>query len=404
MRKLHIVILLLLSFPAAFSQTKAIKGDTTFWYKINIESQKTFHLKDFEKSTDEFNFRFRNQGQIVEISKDSTAFSGTVTNFIYHTKNTNTNKPDTLSNTVVLSAKQAEHIYTIVQNSTILTLPSEKNIKKWLKGLDGITYIIEYADPKNYWLKSYWTPSAQKSLPEAVIVLNLVQHLSDTLKLKQLYDSFKSTLPKKGCYNSGGIVINCYKSNALALGISGATKLPLGFYSSYATAYIGKAKVNGGFALQYNFDNRGFHHVNWQVNKWNIFYKNSILSDFIAYNYQNRRLKIEEAAKAFVNHQLKYGLRLKKYINIAIGFDYLSNNDNNSKVGGLFYADKWFSKSNISTVVTSSIFAHRINYKAELFKSFNFNPRHLISRISIGVTYEDFEKYKDCYFSVRLER
>src|SRR5690606_11411553 len=140
-----------------------------------------------------------------------------------------------------------------------------------------------------------------------IIVLDLVKKLSDTLNLKEVYKTFKKSLPKKGCYNSGGMVNMCYISNSLELGYSGATKLPLGFYSSYSATYIGKTKVNGRTSFQYNYDNNGFHHQNLQLAKWNIFHKNSNLSDFIAYNYQNRILDINDSKNKFENHQIKYG-------------------------------------------------------------------------------------------------
>lgn len=159
MKKLHIIIvLLLLLFQTAFSQTKEIKGDTAYWYKSNVIFQKTLDLKDFEKSTDEFNFRFRSHGQVIEISKDSSKYSGYITNFIYHTKKANKNKSETLSNKIVLSSKQAEEIYNIVQQSKILDLPTDKDIENWGQGSDGITYIIEHSDKNTYWLKNFWTP------------------------------------------------------------------------------------------------------------------------------------------------------------------------------------------------------------------------------------------------------
>jgi len=401
MKKLQtITILFLLLFQSTFSQIKEIKGDTDFWYKRSIELQKTLDLKDFEKSSDEFNFRFENHGQIIEISKDSAKFSGTITNYIYHTKNSKTNKSETLSNKITLLPKQAENVYDIVQNAQILDLSSDKEIENWTTGMDGITYIIEHSDKNNYWIKSYWTPSSQDSIPEAIIVLDLVKNLSDTLNLTEVYSSFKKTLPRKGCYNSGGMATICYVLNSLDLGYSGAIKLPFGFYSSYSATYIGKAKINGSATLQYNFDNNGFYHLNLQIAKWNIFYKNSNLSDYIAYNYQNRIVNIDDVKNEFENHQIKYGLNLKKNIGIGIGLDYLSRSYD--KIGGHFYANKWFSKPNISTVVSTSIFVNRINYKTEIFKSFNFNQSFPINRISVGIAYEDFMNYKDLYFNVRL--
>lgn len=400
MKKLQIIIFLLLFTFPTFSQTKEIKGDTIYWYKRNIELQKTLDLKNFEKSSDEFNFRFRDQGQIIEISKNDNEFYGTITNFIYHNRKVKNNKTDTLSSKIILPSKQAENIYNIVQNSKILELPSDKNIENWHQGCDGITYIIEHCDKKSYWFKNYWTPSSQDSIPAALIVLDLVKNLSETLNLNEEYSSFKNTLPKYGCYNSGGNVNMCYLSNSLQVGYSGASKLPLGFYSSYSAVYVGKLKINGSTALQYNFNNEGFHHLNLQIAKWNIFYKNSNLSDFLAYNYQNRTLNIDNTKNKFENHQIKYGLHLKKNIEVGIGLDYLSRRY--EKIGGQLYVNKWFSKPNIGTTLSTSIFENQINYKTEIFKSVNLNQRFLINEISIGIAYENFMNYKDLYFTVRI--
>ena len=154
-------ILFLLYCQTALSQTKKIEGDTAYWFNRNKEFQRTLDLKDLQKSTNEFNFRFRNHGQVIAITKDSSSISGNITNYIYHTKKPNRVKTETLSNKISLSPEQAKDIYEIIQNSKILNLPSDNKIENWKKGMDGITYVIEHSDKKTYWLKSYWTPSAQ---------------------------------------------------------------------------------------------------------------------------------------------------------------------------------------------------------------------------------------------------
>lgn len=102
----------------------------------------------------------------------------------------------------------------------------------------------------------------------------------------------------------------------------------------------------------------------------------------------------------FKNHQLKYGLNLKKNFSIGVGFDYLSQSYD--KIGGLLYASKWFSVPKISTTFSTSIFNNQINYKVEIFKDVNFNNRFFIKRISFGMAYEDFMEYKDFYFGFRV--
>lgn len=401
MKKPYIILLLfLLSLQITFSQTKKIEGDTVFWYKNNQELLNTLKLNSLEKSTDDFNFRFWNHGQVIEISKNNNGMSGFVTNYIYHYKKSNYDKREIVSNQVTLSSEQAQSIYNIIQNSKILDLQSDNKIENWSNGVDGITYIIEHSDKNTYWFKNYWTPTAQDSIPEALLVENFVNKLSDSLNLGEKYESFKNDLPKKGCYHSGGMVSMCYSSNSLEFGYSGATKLPVGFYTSYSTTYVGKTKVNSGFALQYNFDNGGFYHLNFLASKWKIFVDKSNLSDFINYNYQNRKISIDEIKNKFQNHQIKYGLKIKNNISFGTGLDYLAGNYH--KIGGHFYASKWFSKPSINIIATSSIFDNQINYKGEIFKPFYLNHKLLINKISLGLAYEDFMNYKDLYFKIQV--
>jgi hypothetical protein len=250
--KKHSVLLvfILLSFQFSFTQTKVIQGDTT-WINNYFDFLKSIDLKDFQNSTDEFNFRFRNHGQVVEISKDSSNYYGCITNYIYHFKQYNNEKSEILTSKIVLTSKQSEDVYNYIQKSKIIELPSSNKIKKWKWGVDGISYTIEHSDKRNYWLKSYWSPSFQDSIPEAIIVSDLVKYLSDSLNLQDKYVTFENTLPKKGCYNSGGIYSRCYSSNSIQLGYNGATKLPLGFNLFFWNLYIGNKEINSSIKLQY---------------------------------------------------------------------------------------------------------------------------------------------------------
>lgn len=139
---------MLLTFQTAFPQKK-VESDGIYWLKENKTFQKAFDLKDFKTSTDEFDFRFRYYGQVIEIRKDSFSINGDITNYIYHTKKANRDKTDTLFNKIILSTEKAKSIYNVIVNSGILKLPSDKEIKNWQHGADGITYFIEYSDKKN---------------------------------------------------------------------------------------------------------------------------------------------------------------------------------------------------------------------------------------------------------------
>lgn len=397
-KQLIALIIMLLSFQTAFCQAKEIKGDTVYWFKWNKIIQRSFNLKDFEKSRNEFNFRIRDYGQIIEIEKDSSGISGYITNYTYHTKNANRDRVDTLFNKIILSPQKANSIYDVIIKSGILELPSDNKIKNWTNGLDGITYIIEHADKKNYWFKNYWTPTAQDSIPEAVTVLNFLKKLSDSLNLEEINRTFRNGLPKHGCYNSGGTSSICYASNTFELGYSGSTKLPVGFSTSYSATYIGQTKVNLGVSLQYNFNKNNFYHLNFMVSKWNLFYEELQFSDFIAYNYQDRKLDINWSNNKFQDHQIKYGLNLKNNFGVGAGVDYLISD--HEKLGGNLYAFKYFSQPIISMVLSSSLFKDHIDYKAQIFKSFYLNRSFVFRRITLGLTHEEFMHYKDLCFNV----
>ena len=174
------VILFFLIFNYGFSQNKQIVGDAVFWYKYAKELEHKIELTDFEKSKNDFSFRFRNNGQVVEIVKDSTNISGSVTNYIYYRRKEKSERK-TLFKKEFLSEAQAQNIYDIVQIADILNLPSDEEIKNWGRGRDGKTYNVEYSDTIKYSIKSYWEPSSQEDIAVAVKISDFIDIISDTI-------------------------------------------------------------------------------------------------------------------------------------------------------------------------------------------------------------------------------
>lgn len=391
------VILFFLIFNYGFSQNKQIVGDTVFWYKYAKELEHKIELTDFEKSKNDFSFRFRNYGQVVEIIKDSTNISGSVTNYIYYRRKEKSERK-TLFKKEFLSEAQAKNIYDIIQNAEILELPSDKDIKNWSQGFDGITYIFECADKSTYTFKNYWTPEIQK-VPEAIKINKFVKNISDTLRLKEHYKLFKENLPKRnGMYDLNGGIITSYTYSTTYLGYSGETKLPLGFFASHFTSYLGNKKVNLGGLVQYNFDTNGFYHFKFQASKTELFIKEEKLRDFVSYIYQDRKIDIEPINNHFKNHQFLYGLYFDNF-GIGSGIDYLKQSLFN-KTGLLLYAYKYFQKLNLNTTASSSIFNNQIIYNIHLERNFNLGDRSPIKNVSLSLGYEDFMNYKDVYFSI----
>lgn len=392
----HLIIIFLIC-KIGYSQNKQIVGDTVYWYKYAKELEEELELTDFEKTTNEFSFRFRNYGQVVEIIKDSTKISGSVTNYIYYRKKEKSERK-TLLKKEFLSEAQAKNIYDVIQGAEVLELPSDKDIKNWSQGFDGITYIFERADKSTFSFKNYWTPEIQK-IPEALKLSKFVKNISDTLGLADSYIMFKESLPKRsGIYDLNGGIITSYTYSTTYLGYSGANKLPLGFFAAHYASFFGKKKVNVGGLVQYNFDSNGFYHLKLRASKSVLFLKEEKLRDFAFYSYQNRKLNIKSINNHFKNHQFLYGLYFDNF-GIGSGIDYLKQ-PNFNKTGLLLYASKYFQKPNISTTIYSSIFNNQINYKIDIERNFNLGDRSPIDNISLGLGYEDFMNYKDVYFMI----
>ncbi|MEG0917554.1 MAG: hypothetical protein RSF68_11130 [Myroides sp.] len=374
-------------------------GDTVYWYKYVKELEEELELTDFEKSKNDFVFRFSNHGQIVEIIKENTLFSGTIINYIYYSKREKS-KRKVLFNKIFLSAEKTEQIYNSVQRADVLNLPSDVEIKNWGRGRDGRTYIVEYSDTIKYSIKSYWEPFSQEEIPAAFKVSDFIDIISDRLQLEESYIKFRDSLPKRNgfYYNRNGFSITHYNNRSSYLGYSGATKLPLGVFASYFTSYLGNKELNLGGLVQYNFDTNGFYHFKFQASKTELFIKEKKLRDFVSYIYQNRKIDIKLINNQFKNHQFLYGMHLENF-GLGAGLDYFKKK-NISKTGVLLYTYKYFQKLNLSTTASSSIFNDQINYKIDLERNFNLGNRSSIGNISVGLGYEDFMNYKDIYFKI----
>jgi hypothetical protein len=140
--------------------------------------------------------------------------------------------------------------------------------------------------------------------------------------------------------------------------------------------------------------------LNTALAKGKIFYEKTNLTDYIAYSYQKRKFNIENTTKKFENHQLMYGLQLKNNFKVGGGIDYLRKEDNLS--GIYLSASKGFTKPNMNAGISASLFEGRTNYKIDLSKFVYFNSRFFAKGLSVGVSYEDFMRYRDVYFNIAL--
>mgnify|MGYP000615521858 CR=1 FL=1 len=88
-----------------------------------------------------------------------------------------------------------DKVLKLIGSLKINELPSDKNIKGWQQGLDGITYFIEYKVDKNYSFKNYWTPTSQDSLAEAQLLLLLISSFESLPDIKNSSKDFQNEIP-----------------------------------------------------------------------------------------------------------------------------------------------------------------------------------------------------------------
>ncbi len=206
MKAYLLTIFLFLIFLESYGQTgKIVSGDTTtrkFWYedgaKAGVEDIISFNYKYY--------YRFWTSRQIVSVwSTDGITYNGSVISY------TKAYKPNDFSKKsrfyfkkVYVDSELAKKAFGLFKK--IDTIPTDKDIKGWTQGLDGVEYVIETSTPHSYSFKNYWTPTAQdSSLKQAIQIESFVNALSAQLNLPGKYKDFSSTL-RPGNYTDGFMV------------------------------------------------------------------------------------------------------------------------------------------------------------------------------------------------------
>ena len=168
-------------------------SDTAFWYTNKNSYVKDFKLGLIETDTTKYVFRFWSNGLTIKLTKSNNNYSGEVIRFVeqYPAKS---KKKIFVKKNIVLP-KVADKAFRLIDSIKINELPSDKNIKGWQQGLDGITYFIEYKVDNKYSFKNYWTPTSQDSLVEAKLLLYFISSLENLLDLKKSSKAFQNEIP-----------------------------------------------------------------------------------------------------------------------------------------------------------------------------------------------------------------
>lgn len=177
-------------------------SDTTFWY--------SYHLKDVEKlnlispKSDASFLRINAQDYILELSKNSNKL------YLYISGTYGDSLPSEIFvKKYRLSQKQVRQIKNLYDTLKIQEIPTDKLIKNWEQGLDGITYFFELKEGNSYSFKNYWTPSAQDEFEESKKILQFINELENILDYPAKRRKFENKIPFfQWSYNYGGVNVS----------------------------------------------------------------------------------------------------------------------------------------------------------------------------------------------------
>ncbi len=197
---LNILTILTLS---TFGQQKVWTGDTTYWYNYQKHENSKLGLEDLLNSKYPFAFRITSLNIITDIwTVEGTKFTGKQILFT----STSEDNPENCKyfwRTEIIGNDTAQFINQFLEDYKILNIPPQDSIRDWENGFDGSIYLIEYATPTIYSFKSYWTPTAFPSIPEAVSISNFIQKIENLLEQHDKFDNFIESLPKDKSYRYG---------------------------------------------------------------------------------------------------------------------------------------------------------------------------------------------------------
>jgi hypothetical protein len=212
MKKITLKILLLIYSSFLFSQSKVEElnltqdSDTIYWNKYKNELIKKHNFEDITNKKDEIVFKFWSFGTCIEVTKNDTLING---NLIYFVDEVDEFSKKVFKKTFNLKSETAKEIINLIEKTEINKIASDKFIKGWQHGFDGIEYIFEYKTKNEYSFKNYWTPNLQDNLDEAKKIQNFVDELYRICNSENLSKLFVKEIPFRSySYNGGSAVVS----------------------------------------------------------------------------------------------------------------------------------------------------------------------------------------------------
>lgn len=402
--KTYFTFLFFLTSTITFGQ-KTVNDSTEFarqnkYFSLQINK---LQLPELIKTKEDFYFRLSYHGTKIDIWKDSTDnIDGILTKYVF-SQERNTKKRDTIFKKY--SVQNSKEVFNLINESKILEIPSQKEIKNWRNGLDGITYTFEFANKKNYQIKSYWTPSAQDTTILEVQKLEFFfQKINSLVKLDSINKSFEADLLPGFSYNNGSIIsfikVELTNSNVY-FDFSGNYRLPLGFTFGY---YVNKIKsknirIESKFNIQSDLNNN--LHYNSSVTKLRIFGNDKTYYDSFSLIHEYNKLNYIKTFPKFEIFKTNYSGNINKYICFGLEFNQLKSDKIYN--GLTFSLSKNFESINLTPYYDLAIYENKItNYIIGIQKSFKLKTENKIYYIPVNLSFEKTFDFKNLNLSLYI--
>lgn len=379
-------------------QEKIIEGDTSSWdSQWQIMHQK-LGLKNLIQSEDEFNFRFQNHSQIIELTKNGDEFSGVLVDHVFRSSLKSNIRKDTLYYKKAFSYQSSRKIYELIQVFEMPNLLSDEDIKEWNYSCHGINYVLEYANRTKYSYKTYWNPSIQDSLAMSEKVSKFIEELHLIANSEESRKEFENTWIKNGCYDTGNFFRHCYIINHFDIGSLSSTRFPYGFELSSNIGYLGNKEVHLKAIFSYQKSKTNGQIIKGFIGKGSLFIDREKYNDYIIYRFQERNLNfLDTPTNRSRVHSLSYGIS-----SWSTGLSMLETDEH--EFGFNLGFRRSLSPIGITFDTQFSIFKNQANFTIGGSKSFRTSRINMINSIEIQIYYEQFFDYRDVNlgFSVNL--
>lgn len=173
--------------------TFRIGSDTSFWYRYMTAIVDTFGEKQTHAFPELRVFRFSNLYTLLTLVADKNKFIGSLSFVATETGEKSLGR--TFRKRFDLSQDQVQDAFRLIDSFKISDIPSQKFIEAWQQGFDGVEYLFEEKRDSLLSFRSYWTPSVQEGVPEAVIVYSFVNCLDSLVNRKELISTFQAQIP-----------------------------------------------------------------------------------------------------------------------------------------------------------------------------------------------------------------